>query len=352
MLMKLKPQHLQNIAKKAISDEHVLGSLRSNVVENFGHIVTDSSSYDEIVEAANNAIDLREVTGHETRDIVQFDSDVLTSLAKNNDPNARRLCARVAPLPRLREMIFDRNVSVRCALAKRVDLVSLQEMVDRFNHDDQLNVIYKSRLDEASKQKKSDKKRKLGAAEPIELSDEWYRRQAQLFVADYGRTIEDSWEETAVISFCNAVKATSGVVVDPKKLLDAVVDELEERRERLYKRLEMKESVLPNVRRVKRTAIDPVVHLMNIDENMRSKYIDTAKKVFSIRRPMLTESAFSTSALVGTLPTNTLRRIDEQALTRLCNEWNSKQRLRGRYVTLDWAYDSSTQKIVFNLSKE
>lgn len=345
--MKLRLKHLQGIAQKAISDEHVLNSLRSNVIANFGNVVVESASYDQVVAAANEAIDMLEATGFGDRDLVeQFDSDVLVSLAKSNDSAARRLYARVAPISRLNEVVNDKSASVRYAVARRIDIDSLTTMVERFDRDDQLNVIFRERLNEAGKKPKKSKKPNSGAAEPVELSDAWYRTQAKLFVADYGRQLDDTWEETSVVTFCNGVKATSGVDIDPKRLLDAVIDELEAKRERTLKRNELKESVsFAPTAVVRRQPVDPVKTLLTIDENKRTQYISAAIGVYSIK-----ESNRSGRPLIeGKLPTSRLRESDERALSRFCEAWSIRAQTAGRNASMGWAHDIATNRVIFEI---
>ena len=67
------------------------------------------------------------------------------------------------------------------------------------------------------------------------LSKLWYENQAAQFVCDFGKDIEDGWEEKAVNQFCNALKVTSGVVVDKDKLLEAIKKALVARQDKFLK---------------------------------------------------------------------------------------------------------------------
>jgi len=65
-----------------------------------------------------------------------------------------------------------------------------------------------------------------------ELSDQWYETRAKKFIQDYGTNIEDSWEETTAHRYCASLKASFGVEVDEKKLVDEIKKQLEERQDR------------------------------------------------------------------------------------------------------------------------
>jgi hypothetical protein len=63
------------------------------------------------------------------------------------------------------------------------------------------------------------------------LSKLWYENQAHQFVHDYGKEIEDGWEEKAVNSFCNAYKFSSGIEIDREKLIEAIKTVLKKRQD-------------------------------------------------------------------------------------------------------------------------
>lgn len=64
-----------------------------------------------------------------------------------------------------------------------------------------------------------------------ELSDQWYETKALKFVQDYGTNIEDGWEEILAHRYCSSLKASWGVEIDEKKLLDTIKKKLIDRQD-------------------------------------------------------------------------------------------------------------------------
>lgn len=204
-----------------------------------------------------------------------------------------------------------------------------------------------------------------------ELSDFWYEEKARKFLQDYGstRTIEFGWKEAVVHRFCSSVKATSGVDIDEKKLLDAVKKQetesdddmldrmaklsLKETIECLNQQELMSESFMPIIEDV----FDPVMELVE-SQALPQAFIAGFNQLFtvcqaslpaSLKKFTLHESVEMTIPVVATLPVSKhLRSIDEVACDTYVKHWNARQALLGEPIVLGWdAHPGEMNKITF-----
>jgi len=242
---------LQKLAQQTIDEERVSDALRIEFRRVFGSSVVTKGKIGQVVKSANEWMDVLDRTGRSSR--LSFNPDVFVGLLEHSNPVVRKFAARVAPKASLFKMINDSDAGVRLVVATRSSYKVVGEMLKRFPDEMILDVykqkiiaeggiptpkekdehleMYDERLGDAIKQSPGS-----------ELSDLWYRSQAQRFMSD-NRNIEDGWEEVTAHRFVSNTKATSGIDIDESKLLQAIKDLIEEREDRVLDRTKLKESI-------------------------------------------------------------------------------------------------------------
>ncbi len=369
--MRLKLDTLQKVVKRAIDDEKQVALLRTEISRVLGPVVLIEGKIEDVVAEANDRIDVLERTGRATR--LNFQSSVMTRFLDHTHPEVRKFAARVVPERYLSRMSGDRNSGVRAAVARRLPIGAVREMLKRFPGDDAIRNVYKQkRIAEAGlpAPKVQDEpfdmygEERLGDAvkqdEGPELSETWYRDKAESFIQDYGKNIEAGWEELMTHRYASSVKATSGVELDEGKLLKAIKELMKEREERVLERDALKETLTWLRGSEKRSLMseaampiiseetDPVRDL--VESNLTpSGFIDEAHKLFRIREATMPAShrkyrlgesgAQSTLVpVIGRLPHREgFRAIDERALDTYCKHWNDRQQLNGEPLRLEWS---------------
>lgn len=384
--MRLRLEELQKVVKRAVDEERAAETLRTEVNRVLGPAIIAEGRVELVAEAANNWMDVLERTGRSSR--LSFKPSVMVRWLDHNSPEVRKFAARVVPEKFLAKMTNDKNGTVRAAVARRLPIGAVREMLKRFPKDDQVRVIYKEkRLAEAGiKQPKEEPlghdpvedAERLGdsvkQADGIELSELWYRERAIRFMADYGTNIEDNWEELAARRYASSVKATSGVEIDESKLLKAIKELIKEREDRAMERSALKET-LEYLRRqeehevLSESAAMPVISLdvdlvrELVEGNLTpSTYIDEANMLFKvqeatvppgIRKHRLGErnARSSTVPVIARLPHNEgFRAVDERALDMYCKHWNDRQQLQGEPLKLEWSnHPDQVGKVSFNV---
>lgn len=376
---------LQKVVKRALDEARAAESLRAEVNRVLGPAVIAEGRVEQVAEMANNWIDVLERTGRSSR--LAFKPSIMVRWMDHNNPEVRKFAARVVPERFLVKMINDRNHAVRAAVAKRVPIGAVREMLKRFPRDDELHVIYKAkRLAEAGiKQPKEEPlghdpvedAERLGDSvkqdNSFELSEQWYRERAIKFMQDYGTNIEDAWEELTARRYAASVKATSGVEIDESKLLKAIKELIKEREDRAMEQSALKEtleylrcqdehellqeSAMPIIN----LDVDPVRKL--VEGNLTpSTYLDEAKSLFrvqeasvppGIRKHCLGErnAHSSTFPVVGYLPHGgSFRAIDERAMDLYCRYWNDRQEMQGEPLKLGWSnHPDQVDKVSFSV---
>ena len=368
--MRLKLEGLNEIVKKAVGAERITETLRNEVSRVLGPAAMCTGGLEKVAEAANDRIDVLERTGKASS--LSFRPAVLTKFVTNESAEVRKLAARMLPERFAARMAFDKDHSVRLAVARRLPVSSLKEMVKVFPNDDELRLIYKSaKLNEAGipQPKVVDEpfdmygEDRLGDAvkqsEGPELSDQWYKDKAFKFLQDYGGNIEYQWEETLVQRYISSVKATSGVEIDGHRLIKALRDLIEEKEDRVIERNPLKET-LDFLKRQERQEllnecampaisleIDPVRELLEAKLSNRD-YIAKANVLFNVKEYKLPAAIrahrlgeeFKREELVpgtGCLPhTSGFRALDERALDTYVKCWNDRQALQGEPLRLSW----------------
>jgi hypothetical protein len=381
----LTVKKLQELVKKTLDEERAIESLRTEVNRVLGPAVIAEGRAEQVAEAANNRIDVLERTGRSSR--LFFEPSVMVRWLDHTSPEVRKFAARVVPEKFLVKMVNDRSDIVRAAVARRLPIGAVSEMLKRFPKDDQVRVIYKQkRLAEAGV--KQPEEQPLGhdpveAAERLgdsvkqdegsDLSEVWYRERAIKFMQDYGGNIEDTWEEITARRYCASVKATAGVEIDEAKLLKAIKDLIKEREDRALERSALKETLAWLREQEERellqesampiidTDVDPVREL--VEGNLTpTTFLSKANRLFQvkeatvppgIRKHRLGErsSKQETIPVVGRLPhAQGFRGVDERALDMYCRHWNDRQQLRGEPLKLEWSnHPDEIGKVSFNV---
>ena len=384
--MRLRLEELQKVVKRAVDEERAAETLRTEVNRVLGPAIIAEGRVELVAEAANNWMDVLERTGRSSR--LSFKPSVMVRWLDHNSPEVRKFAARVVPEKFLAKMTNDKNGTVRAAVARRLPVGAVREMLKRFPKDDQVRVIYKEkRLAEAGiKQPKeeplghdpAEDAERLGDAvkqdNSSELSELWYRERAIKFMADYGTNIEDNWEELAARRYAASVKATSGVEIDEAKLLKAIKQLIKEREDRAMERSALRETLEYLKRQEEHEVlsesvampvisldVDPVREL--VEGNLTpSTYLDEANMLFKvqeatvppgIRKHRLGErnARSSTVPVIGRLPhTEGFRAVDERALDMYCSHWNDRQQLQGEPLKLEWSnHPDDVNKVSFSV---
>lgn len=370
--MRLKLQQLQRVVKTAVQEERLTEAFRNEVKRVLGPIINTDVKLESLAFEVNERLETLTRTGRENT-IAGFKPSVVARLAYHKSPEVRRMAAKLLPERFLSKFKNDRSMLVKAVLAKRLPLKEVAQLVRKKRGNDELFTIYKSRKlnEDGIPQPKVDDEdfdmygeERLGDSvkqqEGPELSDAWYHDKAQLFLDDHGSSVDSHWEETAVKNYCDHVKATSGVKVDYEKMFDAINDQVTDVEDRVLERDSLKETIEFLLTSMEKEVLnegimpelgdesDPVSSL--IESNLSSSaFLEKMNELFDVREYALPSAlkkytigeGFPTS--IVTLPAKArvphklgIRRIDEIALDKYVDCWNSKQSLTGEPVKIKW----------------
>lgn len=380
--MKLDLKALQNVVKEAVEAEKATDAFKAEVARAFGPPVVTEGRLEEVAARANDRLDVLDRTGRTGG--VSFKTSVAARYLDHTDPEVRRFAARVVPERFLSRMTNDRDAAVRAAVAQRVPLNAVREMMKRFRDDDQLRAIFRGRrLHEAGlSQPKAepmghdpiDGAERMGdsaRSDDAELSEGWYQQHAMRMLHDYGRNIEYAWEELAVRRFVSSARATSGMEIDEAKLLKAIKDLIKEKEDRAMERDALRETLAWLEAQEGREALaesalpndgfgtDPVEQLLGSGLT-NEQYVEQGKLLFkvqestlpsAIRKHRFGEAARSVTRVpcVGRLPhSQAIRAVDERALDRFCEAWSDRQQISGEPLRLEWiGHPGDRSKVCF-----
>lgn len=369
--MRVSLKILQSLVESAINEDRVANALRLEVSRVMGPAVIVDGSTQQIAEAANEWLDVLERTGRSSR--LNFNSSVMSTYVGHSDPHVRKLAARVVPNKYLSTLSNDKNHAVRAAVARRVPIDAVKEMLKRFPRDDSLRSIYKQKcLSEAgiATPKIQDEpfdmygEERMGDAsrsgDGLELSEQWYQTKALRLLQDYGGNIEYAWEEKAVRRLASSMKATSHVEIDEAKLLKAVKKLIEDKEDEHIKRNPLKETISwlkfhddnalisegSEHDFLEETDVVSEIMKLNLSPQM---FIEKANDVFKIKESAypahfkkyrLGEDHVKTESVpvIGFLPHNKgFRSLDERALDSYCKNWSDRQLMDGKEpMKLEW----------------
>lgn len=382
--MHLTLDALQKLVKKTSTEERLAGELKSEIRKILGPVVVTEGRLSEVVTAANDRLDVLDRTGR-TGSLI-WESRVTAKWLDHTDPEIRKFAARVVPERYLNRIAGDRNPAVRAAVAHRVPLNAVREMIKRFPKDDNLRSIFRNRkLQEAGIAKPEtqpmghdpvDGKKRMGDASRTmqvpDLTEAWYIDRAQRLVQEYGQTLDTAWEEPAVNRFCSSTKLTSGLEVDEAKLLKSLKKIIKEKEDMAMERNPLKETMGWLRTQEEREllaegqmtdfveVIDPVHELVN-GRLSREQYIESAAHLFRIQESMLPmgirkyrlgegNARQTLVPCVGVLPHKSgFRALDERALDVFCEHWSKRQQQEGEPLRLEWTtHPSDVNKIGFS----
>jgi len=368
--MSLKLGTLQRVAQKAVDEASAHDALREEIKRVLGPAVITEGPIALVAERANEHLDVLNGMGKQLTN--EFKTSLLLKFAEHMSPEARKLAARMLPNKFIGRMAGDKNRSVRLAVARRLPLNALKEMLKNFPGDDELRLIARSKRlqeDGIAKPKVVDEPFDMYGEERLgdtvkqqqvpELSDQWYDETAHKFIQDYGQNIEGQWEAPVAHRFCSSTKATSGVEVDEAKLLKSIQKQLKEKDDRALKRNELKEIA----KRLREEADSELltesnIHMIGEETDavtelvesglMSTEYIEKMNVIFNVkeadmprqlRKYRLGEGNSRNVMIptIGRLPhSHGFRSIDEKALDRYVECWTSKQALAGEPLMLSW----------------
>ena len=383
--MHLKLDSLQKLVKNTLNEERLAGELKAEIKRVLGPVIVTEGRINEVVAAANDRLDVLDRTGR-AGGLSTWEPKVTARWLDHTDPEVRKFAARVVPERYLGRVSDDRSPTVRAAVAARVPLSVVREMMKRFPRDDQLRAIFRHRkLHEAGiTQPKAqpmghdpaDGKERMGDAartgQGPELSEAWYHQQAMKFMHDFGQNIEYAWEEVAAHRFCASMKATSGVEVDEAKLLKSIKELIKEKEDMALERDALSETLdwlerqeeqevlaegaLPEFKE----SIDPVNDLVHAGLT-REQYLAKAAQVFSVQNSMLPlgirkyrlgegNARQTFVPCIGKLPhSGGFRAVDERALDTFCEGWTKRQQQVGEPLVLGWSvHPTDVSKVSFS----
>lgn len=363
--MRLKLQNLQSVVQRVVREEKIFYALKEEVKRSLGpSIITEGRDIESICDAAMDHLDVLQARNVRPG---KFGPSLAVAMLSHVLPEVRRLGARLAPVSQLHRVTNDKSPLVRCEVAKRIDVPALKEMMRRFPNDETIHIIYEVREEDGFDMYGSER---LGDAvkqpDEQELTDMWYESLARKMVSDYEHQTEGTWRHVAVDRYVSAVKATSGVEIDPEKLLEAIDKLITERDDDMLDSKSLKETIdhLDN-----HVMMESTLYTMGTEDSdivadlLRSRlgtteYIARAEEVFSIRearapkaveRLVLSEGVRVRASVPvrGELPHDSgFRSVDERALDLYVESWNKRRNAEGDPMRISWT-TSADDGIVF-----
>lgn len=368
--MQLKLNKLQKIVKNVISEEKHVNALKRELTATIGPVVVTEYGLKVMAESANDQLDVMLRTGRRPS---TGSVGVLTKFMSSDEPEVRRLVARLLPESFVKKMMLDSDASVRLAAAERLSSCFIKEVLRRYPDDDQLHAVYQQK-----------KIVEAGIALPRVVDDEFdihgdgplgdtaryddhpgatdvaYDTLAYDFIKQYGLNMEGNWEEKSVKNYCHAMNS-QGYDIDEEKFLKKIYDLLDQRNEnmlkstatKLRKSEDLDEAVMPILPETK----DPVVVLFE-SKNHSDLYMRSFEKLFRVRRGEVDNPGRrfsineSYAKLVvprsAELPSFILREVDEKALDHYVKCWNRRRQQLDQQYFLSWSI-LKENKIVFTV---
>ena len=380
--MRLKLGTLQKVVNATLIENKAVDGLREEVSRVLGPSVLTNVKLDRLAEEANYRINVLDRTGR-SEVYSNFRPEVMVKFMNSTSVEARMLAAKVLPESYVRKMSNDASLSVRHIVARRSSIELVREMLKKTPQDDELRFIIKEKKSTGgikTPEKKPmahdpvDGKERLGPAvkqDPgIDLSDNWYDTLASKFIKDYGGNMEGQWQAPLAYRYCSSVKATSGVDIDEKKLLDAITKQLDDRDDRTLERFSLKEvaqNLLSEISEedlelpiIDESTDNPVEALLYMNCSS-SEYVERANELFNIKESIMPRSlrkyrlseGISGDLLVpcvGRVPGTYVDSIDESALDLYVEHWNSVQASNGEPIRLEWSHNPTTHNgVSFNV---
>jgi len=363
--MHLKLENLRRVVDKTRAEEKNIDVLREEISRVLGPSVCTDVNLKLLAEHANDRIDVLLKT--DRADVLKFEPSIILRFVDNPMTEVRKFAARVLPLKHAQHFIYDKDSSVRVALARRLPLRCVAEMLERDPFNDELLVIAcEKRLSEGEvpEPKKRDdhdahgktRSRAFKQKDTPDMSDAWYDTLAHKFIQDYSGNMEGQWDELIADRYSRSVKATTGIDIDKDKLYKAINDQLDAKDDRTLERFSLKECIntlrkCADCANIEETIVDPVQELINANLSS-TEYIARANSLFNIKESMMPQALrkYCTSAslngkkipCIGHVPGNAVRFIDECALDAYVKHWNDYQTMHGEPLRLKWTHGPSS----------
>jgi len=347
--MRLKLSDLQKVVKETLQEKKQSEEFCNEIKKAFGPSVVIKDDLQSLAEAANERLDVIEYMGRES---VNFSRKIALAMSSHESAEVRKFAARVLPENASTILLFDPKSNVRLAAAKKARVEVLEEAVKKFPKDVALKDLFEEKKKESVSAIESSARHK----DEDTLSDEWYEGVARKLIQDYSRTLDTTWQGSAVKQFCSSVRAMTRLPVDPSKLMEKMSELLKKHDEAREEYLEINE----NAEHAGSESYDPVDDMMC--ENLSSQlFIDRCNEVLRIKYAQLPASIMKFKIQEGftikqipvscTLPHGGApRRIDEIALDTYVKSWNDKQRLKGEPFEIRWSsHPESINKITFKV---
>lgn len=364
--MNLKLRHLRTIAQETLSETKALNEMKAELRRVFGPATVTEAKDSAVASYANSVLDAQEASGKSCEMLGLKPMAFLKTLT-HSDPGIRKLSARLAPLKEVRHLVFDDNDDVRLAAAKRLPRVFAEAALKKYPDDfalealieeskdlqeaglpdpekrDQHLSMYKDRLGDVAKQKSVP-----------ELSDVWYEDLAKKFAQDYGKNIEFNWEEKIVANFCSGVRAQTGVVIDPKRLLKAVKDLINDKEEKVLDESLEEALVLPLMVEEKKssrqskmlTSVSSITNLTALSESLGVEFKPAS---LFVKARLIEEGMNSRVMLPNRVVFKTMMTSDDETdLDKFTSLWNIAAKRENKPLRISWVNESNTA-VTFNV---
>jgi len=347
--MRLKLSDLQKVVKETLQEKSHTEAFCNEIKKVFGPSVVVNDNLESLVEAANERLDVIEYVGRET---VNFSRKVALAMSTHESPEVRKLVARVLPENASTILLFDPAANVRLAAAKKAKKEVLEEAVKKFPKDSALQDLF----EEKKKEKVSAVEAAAGHDNEDMLSDDWYEGVARKLIQDYARSLDTTWQTSAVKQFCSSVRSSTRIPVDPIKLMDKMSELLKKHDDAREEYLELKENA-----QFQMIISQDLVDDMMCESLSPQLFIERCNDVFNIKYSELPRAIMKFKIEEGTkarkipisctLPHGKApRRIDELALDSYVKHWNDKQKLNGEPFVVRWSpHPDSANKITFKV---
>jgi len=354
--MRLKLSDLQQVVKKTLQEKNNNEAFCDEIKKVFGPSVIVKDTLESLVETANDHLDVLEYKGK--LNTINFSKKIAQGMMQHESSQVRKFVARVLPVELTTLFLLDKNESVRLVAAKRAPLHLVEKAIKRFPNDIMLNEVLESRtledLDSAIESSKIDDDSDV-------LSEEWYEKTAKKLIQDYGRTLDTTWKDSAVKTFCSSQRSTLRLPVDSTKLMEKINVLLQD-----YEKVRAKELGLVIKEGLEfdesdeDDSIDPVTEMMN-EGLTPQQFIQEFSNIFNVKFANLPTSIMKYRIREGltnnkipvscTLPHNSsTRRLDEIVLDSFVKHWNNKQAMSGEPFKINWApHPDSLNKITFRV---
>jgi len=356
--MRLKLSDLQRVVKETLHEKKRNDVFCDEIKKAFGPSVVIKEDLASLAESANEHLDVLEYKGQ--LNTVNFSQKIARVMSNHELADVRKLAARLLPEGTTSSLLLDKSEKVRYAASKRASVTELKTALRKFPNDVVLREALETR-------RMSETKNALESAATDDkvdmLSEEWYTSVARKLIQDYGRTLDTTWKNSAVKTFCSSSRSVTRLPIDSEKLLGKINELLDEYEINRAKELglSLKEGlVLSEGFSDDEEEVDPVLEMVNeglTPQEFIDRFKDVANVKFAVLPPSIMKYKIREGLSLQKIPVScTLphggapRRIDEVALDSFVKHWNEKQKIKGEPFRMSWTqHPDSQDKISFKL---